>query len=61
MPDRFHPSHSRSPFPEFRPTVLDLSEDVEPAEETAIVHDAIFGLVQRRLSGLRGLTTPFLV
>lgn len=57
MPDRSHPSHSRSPSPEFCSTALDLSEDVEPAEETAIVHDAIFGLVQRRLSGLRGRTT----
>jgi hypothetical protein len=33
-------------------TVLDASENVDPAEETANVYDAFFGFVQERLTGL---------
>jgi hypothetical protein len=38
------------------PTVLDVSEDAAPAEETANVCDTvtIFGLMQGRLAGLLG-------
>lgn len=42
-----------------RPTVPDISEDTEPAEETANVHDAVFGLVQGRLAGLLGKSSGY--
>jgi len=43
-----------------RPTVPDISEDAEPAEETANVHDAVFGLVQGRLAGLLGKSSGYI-
>ena len=42
-----------------RPTVPDISEDAEPAEESANVHDAVFGLVQGRLAGLLGKSSGY--
>ncbi|KAH9974508.1 hypothetical protein BJV74DRAFT_782407 [Russula compacta] len=42
-----------------RPTVPDISEDAEPAEEAANVHDAVFGLVQGRLAGLLGKSSGY--
>lgn len=43
-----------------RPTVPDISEDAEPAEESANVHDAVFGLVQGRLAGLLGKSSGYI-
>lgn len=43
-----------------RPTVPDISEDAEPTEETANVHDAVFGLVQGRLAGLLGKSSGYI-
>jgi hypothetical protein len=43
-----------------RPTVPDISEDAEPAEEAANVHDAVFGLVQGRLAGLLGKSSGYI-
>jgi nucleosome assembly protein 1-like 1 len=43
-----------------RPTVPDISEDAEPIEETANVHDAVFGLVQGRLAGLLGKSSGYI-
>lgn len=43
-----------------RPTVPDISEDAEPAEETSNVHDAVFGLVQGRLAGLLGKSSGYI-
>jgi hypothetical protein len=43
-----------------RPTVPDISEDTEPAEESANVHDAVFGLVQGRLAGLLGKSSGYI-
>jgi hypothetical protein len=43
-----------------RPTVPDISEDAEPAEESANVHDAVFGLVQGRLAGLLGRSSGYI-
>jgi len=43
-----------------RPTVPDISEDAEPAEETTNVHDAVFGLVQGRLAGLLGKSSGYI-
>lgn len=42
-----------------RPTVPDISEDAEPAEESSNVHDAVFGLVQGRLAGLLGKSSGY--
>jgi hypothetical protein len=42
-----------------RPTVPDISEDAEPGEESANVHDAVFGLVQGRLAGLLGKSSGY--
>lgn len=42
-----------------RPTVPDISEDAEPAEDSANVHDAVFGLVQGRLAGLLGKSSGY--
>jgi hypothetical protein len=36
------------------------SEDAEPAEETANVRDAVFGLVQGRHSGLLGKSSRYI-
>ncbi len=43
-----------------RPTVPDISEDAEPAEDSANVHDAVFGLVQGRLAGLLGKSSGYI-
>ena len=43
-----------------RPTVPDISEDAEPAEEATTVHDAMFGLVQGRLAGLLGKSSGYI-
>jgi hypothetical protein len=43
-----------------RPTVPDISEDAEPAEETGNVHDAVVGLVQGRLAGLIGKSSGYI-
>jgi hypothetical protein len=43
-----------------RPTVPDISEDAEPADESANVHDAVFGLVQGRLAGLLGKSSGYI-
>jgi hypothetical protein len=44
-----------------RPTVPDISEDAEPAEEaTTTVHEAMFGLVQGRLAGLLGKSSGYI-
>ncbi|KAF8502612.1 NAP-domain-containing protein [Russula emetica] len=43
-----------------RPTVPDISEDAEPGEESANVHDAVFGLVQGRLAGLLGKSSGYI-
>jgi hypothetical protein len=43
-----------------RPTVPDISEDAEPAEEpTSNVHEAVFGLVQGKLAGLIGRSSGY--
>ena len=43
-----------------RPTVPDISEDAEPAEEpTPNVHEAVFGLVQGKLAGLIGKSSGY--
>jgi nucleosome assembly protein 1-like 1 len=39
--------------------VPDISEDAEPGEESANVHDAVFGLVQGRLAGLLGKSSGY--
>lgn len=43
-----------------RPTVPDISEDAEPTEEGANVHDTVFGLVQGRLAGLLGKSSGYI-
>ena len=43
-----------------RPTVPVISEDPEPGEEAANVHDAVFGLVQGRLAGLLGKSSGYI-
>ena len=43
-----------------RPTVPDISEDAEPAEDSTNVHDAVFGLVQGRLAGLLGKSSGYI-
>jgi hypothetical protein len=43
-----------------RPTVPDISEDAEPAEEPTNVHDAVVGLVQGRLAGLLGKSSGYI-
>jgi hypothetical protein len=43
-----------------RPTVPVISEDPEPGEEGANVHDAVFGLVQGRLAGLLGKSSGYI-
>ena len=43
-----------------RPTVPDISEVAEPAEEAPNVHDAVFGLVQGRLAGLLGKSSGYI-
>jgi hypothetical protein len=43
-----------------RPTVPDISEDAEPAEEAGNVHDAVVGLVQGRLAGLLGKSSGYI-
>jgi nucleosome assembly protein 1-like 1 len=42
-----------------RPTVPDISEDAEPAEDTTAVHEAMLGLVQGRLAGLLGKSSGY--
>jgi len=42
-----------------RPTVPDISEDAEPAEDSANVHDAVFGIVRGRLAGLLGKSSGY--
>jgi hypothetical protein len=43
-----------------RPTVPDISEDAEPAEEpTSNVHEAVFSLVQGKLAGLIGRSSGY--
>ena len=42
-----------------RPTVPDISEDAEPAEDTIAVHEAMLGLVQGRLAGLLGKSSGY--
>jgi hypothetical protein len=43
-----------------RPTVPDITEDAEPAEESTNVHEAMFGLVQGRLAGLLGKSSGYI-
>ena len=44
-----------------RPTVPDIiSENAETVEETANVHDAVFGLMQGRLAGLLGKSSGYI-
>jgi len=43
-----------------RPTVPDISEDAEPAEEPTNVHDTVVGLVQGRLAGLLGKSSGYI-
>ncbi|KAI0271273.1 hypothetical protein BC834DRAFT_433509 [Gloeopeniophorella convolvens] len=42
-----------------RPTVPDITEDVEPVDEGAAVHEAMLGLVQGRLAGLVGQSSGY--
>ena len=42
-----------------RPTVPDISEDAEPAEDNTAVHEAMLGLVQGRLAGLLGKSSGY--
>ncbi|KAH9016409.1 NAP-domain-containing protein [Lactarius deliciosus] len=43
-----------------RPTVPDITEDAEPAEDSAAVHEAMLGLVQGRLAGLLGKSSGYI-
>lgn len=43
-----------------RPTVPDISEDAEPAEDSTAVHEAMLGLVQGRLAGLLGKSSGYI-
>ena len=42
-----------------RPTVPDITEDAEPAEDGTAVHEAMLGLVQGRLAGLLGKSSGY--
>jgi hypothetical protein len=43
------------------PSALDISEDVEDAEETANAHDAVIGLGQGILAGLLGKSSGYII
>ncbi|THH14078.1 hypothetical protein EW146_g6208 [Bondarzewia mesenterica] len=43
-----------------RPTVPDISEDNEPAEESSPIHHAMLGLVQGKLAGLVGKSSGYI-
>ncbi len=43
-----------------RPTVPDISEDAEPAEDGTAVQEAMLGLVQGRLAGLIGKSSGYI-
>ena len=43
-----------------RPTVPDITEDAEPAEDSTAVHEAMLGLVQGRLAGLLGKSSGYI-